>query len=500
MGTKKEGKQSMTDKLEQIALITIFGGTGDLANRKLYPSLYYLFKKGYLNEHFAVIGTARRDWSDDFFREKVTESIKDIEGSETDAAEFAAHFYYQSHDVTNRDSYVKLKNLSDTLDAKYELKGNRLFYLAMAPNFFETIASRIKSEGFVDTEGFHRLIIEKPFGHDLKSAKKLNDSLRLAFAEDEICRIDHYLGKELVQSIPVLRFANPLLNSVWNNQAIANVQVSLTETLGVEERGRYYESSGAIRDMIQNHTLQIISLLAMDPPIELTTENIRDEKVRALRSLRVYEGEEVTKNFVRGQYGAGEVDGEMLEAYRDDQNVDANSSTDTFVAAKLMIDNDRWAGVPFYIRSGKRLNKKTTQIAIEFKANPHKLFANDDNLSGNTLVINVQPDEGIFLYLNAKKPGGGMESMPIRLDYSHTPKDGSPLPEAYEKLILDSLRGDATYFSHWDEVSASWNLIDHVVEQWDKETPDFPNYASGSTGPKAADELLARDGFKWFDK
>lgn len=489
----------MVDKLEQKALITIFGGTGDLANRKLYPSLYHLFRKGYLKEHFAVIGTARREWSDDFFRQKVTESIQDIEGSEKDAEAFASHFYYQSHDVTNRESYMKLKNLSEKLDEKYQLEGNRLFYLAMAPNFFGTIASRIQSEGFVDTEGFHRLIIEKPFGHDLESAKELNDSLRLAFNENEIYRIDHYLGKELVQNIPVFRFANPLLNAVWNNKYIANIQVSLTETLGVEERGRYYDESGAIRDMIQNHTLQIVSLLAMNPPIDLTTEDIRNEKVRALRSLRVYEGKEVAENFVRGQYGAGEVDGETLESYRDDKNVDSASTTDTFVAAKLMVDNDRWAGVPFYIRSGKRLNKKATQIAIEFKKNPHHLFG-DESLAGNTLVINVQPDEGIYLYLNAKKPGGGMESMPIQLDYSHTSPDGSPIPEAYEKLILDSLRGDATYFSHWDEVSTSWNLVDHVIEEWNKETPEFPNYASGSTGPKAADELLARDGFKWFDK
>ncbi len=266
-----------------------------MANRKLYPSLYHLYSKGSLGDNFAVIGTARREWSNDFFRDKVKESIKDIDGSEKDADAFASHFYYQSHDVTNKESYVTLKDLSDELDAKYELGGNRLFYLAMAPNFFGTIASRIKSEGFVDTDGFHRLIIEKPFGHDLASAEELNNSLRQAFKEDEIYRIDHYLGKEMIQNISVIRFANSIIESLWNNRYIDNIQVTLTEVLGVEDRGRYYDESGALRDMVQNHILQIVSLLAMEPPINLTTREIRHEKVRALRSLRVLKVKKFTK-------------------------------------------------------------------------------------------------------------------------------------------------------------------------------------------------------------
>ncbi|EUJ44233.1 glucose-6-phosphate dehydrogenase [Listeria riparia] len=489
----------MTEVKEQVALITIFGGTGDLANRKLYPSLYHLFTKGFLKENFAVIGTARRPWTNDFFREKVVESLKGIEKEGFDPQDFASHFYYQSHDVTNQESYVQLKNLSDELDKKYELQGNRLFYLAMAPNFFGTIASRLKSEGFVDNDGFSRLIIEKPFGRDLASAQELNESLRQAFAENEIYRIDHYLGKEMIQNISVIRFANSIIESLWNNRYIDNVQVTLSETLGVEDRGRYYEESGALRDMVQNHILQIVSLLAMEPPIKLTTQEIRHEKVRALRSLRVIEGEDVYKYFVRGQYGPGTVDGEQLEGYRQAENVDPDSNTETFVAAKLMIDNFRWSGVPFYIRTGKRLAKKTTQIAIQFKSVPMNLFGGQQSLAGNVLVIHIQPDEGITLHMNVKEPGQGMLTMPINLNYAHSSPDGMNTPEAYEKLIQDCLNGDATYFSHWDEVSLSWNFVDKVANVWSNTKEHFPNYASGTMGPKEADKLVAQDGFEWFE-
>ncbi|MBC2259950.1 glucose-6-phosphate dehydrogenase [Listeria booriae] len=489
----------MTEVKEQVALITIFGGTGDLANRKLYPSLYHLFTKGFLKENFAVIGTARRPWTNDFFREKVVESLKGIEEEGFDPQDFASHFYYQSHDVTNRESYVQLKDLSDELDKKYELQGNRLFYLAMAPNFFGTIASRLKSEGFVDNDGFSRLIIEKPFGRDLASAQELNESLRQAFAENEIYRIDHYLGKEMIQNISVIRFANSIIESLWNNRYIDNVQVTLSETLGVEDRGRYYEESGALRDMVQNHILQIVSLLAMEPPIKLTTQEIRHEKVRALRSLRVIEGEDVYKYFVRGQYGPGTVDGEQLEGYRQAENVDPNSNTETFVAAKLMIDNFRWSGVPFYIRTGKRLAKKATQIAIQFKSVPMNLFGGQQSLAGNVLVIHIQPDEGITLHMNVKEPGQGMLTMPINLNYAHSSPDGMNTPEAYEKLIQDCLNGDATYFSHWDEVSLSWNFVDKVANVWSNTKEHFPNYTSGTMGPKEADKLVAQDGFEWFE-
>ncbi|MBC1502638.1 glucose-6-phosphate dehydrogenase [Listeria booriae] len=489
----------MTEVKEQVALITIFGGTGDLANRKLYPSLYHLFTKGFLKENFAVIGTARRPWTNDFFREKVVESLKGIEEEGFDPQDFASHFYYQSHDVTNRESYVQLKDLSDELDKKYELQGNRLFYLAMAPNFFGTIASRLKSEGFVDNDGFSRLIIEKPFGRDLASAQELNESLRQAFAENEIYRIDHYLGKEMIQNISVIRFANSIIESLWNNRYIDNVQVTLSETLGVEDRGRYYEESGALRDMVQNHILQIVSLLAMEPPIKLTTQEIRHEKVRALRSLRVIEGEDVYKYFVRGQYGPGTVDGEELEGYRQAENVDPDSNTETFVAAKLMIDNFRWSGVPFYIRTGKRLAKKATQIAIQFKSVPMNLFGGQQSLAGNVLVIHIQPDEGITLHMNVKEPGQGMLTMPINLNYAHSSPDGMNTPEAYEKLIQDCLNGDATYFSHWDEVSLSWNFVDKVANVWSNTKEHFPNYTSGTMGPKEADKLVAQDGFEWFE-
>lgn len=302
----------------------------------------------------------------------------------------------------------------------------------------------------------------------------------------------------MIQNISVIRFANSIIESLWNNRYIDNIQVTLTEVLGVEDRGRYYDESGALRDMVQNHILQIVSLLAMEPPINLTTREIRHEKVRALRSLRVFEGKEVHQNFIRGQYGPGEVGGKELKGYRQEDNVDPHSNTETFVAAKLEIDNFRWAGVPFYIRTGKRLAKKTTQIAIQFKDVPLNLFGQQQSLGGNVLVIHIQPDEGITLHLNVKEPGQGMVTMPVNLNYIHSSPDGMNTPEAYEKLILDCLRGDATYFSHWDEVSLSWNFIDHIADVWTNTKDHFPNYKSGSMGPKEADDLIQRDGFQWF--
>lgn len=482
------------------SLITIFGATGDLAKRKLYPSLYHLFTKGKISKHFAVIGIGRREWSNETFQEHVRTSVHNAIGSNENIEEFVSHFYYQAHDVSSDESYRELKTLSDQLDEQYQLEGNRIFYLAMAPEFFGTITEQLKKQGVTDAKGFQRLVIEKPFGHDLPSAEALNKQIRESFSEDQIYRIDHYLGKEMVQNIEVIRFANAMFEPLWNNRYISNIQVTSSEELGVEDRGRYYEKSGALRDMVQNHLIQMVALLAMEPPIKLTTDEIRSEKVRVLRSLRPIEGEEVKDYFVRGQYGPGKMQEEAVPGYREADNVDDESNTETFVAGKLMIDNFRWAGVPFYIRTGKRMDTKSTKIVVQFKDIPMNLYYNPGKpLAPNLLVIHIQPEEGITLHLNVKKTGQDIETTPVKLNFANHDLDGINTPEAYEKLLHDCLRGDATNFTLWDEVKLSWAFVDKISEIWEStQQEDFPNYPAGSMGPKAADELLDKDGFNWW--
>jgi glucose-6-phosphate 1-dehydrogenase len=482
------------------SLIVIFGATGDLAKRKLFPSIYKLYQKGKLAEEFAVVGVARRPLSDEEFRSYVKQSVEDSTKQELKNDTFTSHFYYHSLDVTSTASYQKLKSLLERLDETYNVPGNRIFYLAMAPEFFGTITAHLKSEGLTATNGWKRLVIEKPFGHDLKTAKQLNQEIRKAFSEKEIFRIDHYLGKEMVQNIEVIRFANAIFEPLWNNRFIANIQITSSETLGVEDRGRYYDHSGALRDMVQNHMLQMVALLAMEPPIKLTTDEIRSEKVKVLRALRPIAHDEVDQYFVRGQYGRGVVKGKEVVGYREENNVDPNSNTETFVAGKLMIDNFRWAGVPFYIRTGKRMTEKSTKIVVQFKDVPMNLYyRTSETIAPNLLVIHIQPDEGITLHLNAKKSGEIMKTTPIKLDYCNNCIDGINTPEAYEKLLYDCMRGDATNFTHWDEVAASWSFIDPISEVWENtKAVDFPNYEAGSMGPKAADELLQKDGFHWW--
>ncbi|WP_071395682.1 glucose-6-phosphate dehydrogenase [Bacillus tuaregi] len=482
------------------ALIMIFGATGDLANRKLFPSLYRLFEKGNLSENFAVIGVARRPLSNEQFQENVKKSVQSAASNEGENIdEFASHFYYHSHDVTDTNSYVFLRDMAAKLDEQYKTMGNRIFYLAMAPEFFGTIAIHLNEDGLTNVAGFKRLVIEKPFGHDLKSAKALNNQIRTAFSEDEIYRIDHYLGKEMVRNIEVIRFANAIFEPLWNNRYISNIQVTSSETLGVEERGRYYENSGALRDMVQNHMLQMVALLAMEPPIKLNTEEIRSEKVKVLRAMRTIKDDKVDKYFVRGQYGEGLINDQKVSGYREEQMVDPQSNTETFVAGKLLIDNFRWAGVPFYIRTGKRMKSKSTKIVIQFKDIPMNLYyKTEQTLNPNLLVIHIQPEEGITLHLNAQKTGNHMNATPVKLSYANTGIDGINTPEAYEKLLYDCMRGDATNFTHWDEVALSWSFVDNISQFWQKTPAQFPNYESGSAGPKESDVLLARDGFYWW--
>ncbi|MFB9770361.1 glucose-6-phosphate dehydrogenase [Lactiplantibacillus modestisalitolerans] len=490
---------------EKIALFTIFGGTGDLAQRKLYPSLFKLYQKGYLREHFAVIGTARRPWTDEHYHEVIATSLASLNADPAAVTQFASHFYYQSHDVTDAQHYVTLKKLSAKLDAQYGLQGNRIFYLAMAPNFFGTIAQHLRSEQILTTNGFNRVIIEKPFGHDFASAKELNDQLTATFNENQIYRIDHYLGKEMIQNISAIRFGNSIWEALWNNRYISNVQVTLSEKLGVEERAVYYDNSGALRDMVQNHIMQIISLLTMDQPVEFTEHDIDVEKVKALRSLRTLKPEEVPANFVRGQYAATD----QVKDYRSEDKISPDSNTDTFVAGKLMVDNYRWSGVPFYIRTGKRLADKFTRIDIVFKRpivnifNHEDVQKNDDEnsrLNANVLTINVEPTEGFELRMNAKHVGQGFATTPVKLNFALDSQSVSDSPEAYERLLHDVLNGDATNFTHWDEVAYSWKFVDTIQKYWDEHTPTFPNYQPGSMGPTAADDLLQRDGHEWIYK
>lgn len=487
----------MSEYQEKKVLITLFGGTGDLAQRKLYPALFRLFKKGHLKQHFAVIGTARREWSDAYYRDIVLQSIASLEGTPEEKIEFASHFYYLSHDVQNTEAYSQLKQLADILDTQYELAQNRIFYLAMAPDFFGIIANHLKSEQLLTETGFNRLIIEKPFGHDLTSSIALNDQLTTSFEENQIYRIDHYLGKEMVQNINAVRFSNILFEALWNNKFIDNVQITLAEEVGVGTRAGYYDKSGALRDMVQNHIFQILSLLIMEPPVSITNgEDVRQEKIKALRSLRFYSLDEIAENFVRAQY----ISGHNEVGYLDEQNIVPTSRTETYVAGKIMVDNFRWAGVPFYIRTGKRLASKNTVIHIQFKPVAVNLFesSTDAPILPDILSIHIQPSQGMSFNINVKEMGlsSAIERKPL-LHYV-TPEFEAIIPEAYERLLLECLEGNTANFAHREEVELSWQYIDNIRNAWDNDTTTpLPTYPVGSLGPIQSDQLLQKDGFKW---
>ena len=482
---------------EHHTLITLFGATGDLAKRKLYPALFRLYKKGYLKDHFAVIGTARREWDDNFFRSVVLESVASLIDSPQDAEAFASHFYYLPHNVNDTQHYVYLKELSKSLDKEYSLDGNRIFYLAMAPDFFGTITQHLKDEELLTTNGYNRLIIEKPFGRDYQSASALNEQLRLSFDEDQIYRIDHYLGKEMIQNISAVRFANRVFEALWSKEYISNVQITLAEEVGVEERGGYYEKSGALRDMVQNHILQILALVAMEPPTSFA--DVRQKKIDVLKSLKQEGLEEISQTFIRGQYGPSK-DGKE-EGYRQDANVDDHSDMETFVAGRIEIANERWAGVPFYIRTGKSMGCKKTVIHVEFKPAESTLFSQvaKHDVSANRISIHITPKEGFCFIINSKAVGQSFELQSSHLEKIFDKNFALSSPEAYERLILDCMTGDMTNFTHWEEVAASWQYVDRIRQAWDaKPACEFPNYASGQMGPQASYDLLTSQGHTWI--
>ncbi|PUB15921.1 glucose-6-phosphate dehydrogenase [Paenisporosarcina sp. OV554] len=477
----------------------LFGATGDLAKRKIYPALFNLFLNKKLPDSFLIVGVGRSEITDDDFQTRVKESLiiysRHLINDKSQIKEFIRAFRYSRLNVTNAEEYNNLLELVQQSEKERKITENRMFYLSVAPEFFDVIASNIKESGLSSTNGWKRLIIEKPFGHDLKSSQHLNEKLSNAFEEDEIYRIDHYLGKPMVQNLEALGFANPILQALWNNQHIANVQITASETVGVEGRAGYYDKVGAIRDMVQNHMLQLLMMTAMHLPTQIISTDIRYEKIKVMESLRPLQKNEVVGHVVRGQYDQGEIQGEPVIGYSEEPGVNASSKNDTFVAARLWIDNTFWDGVPFYIRTGKRMKEKSTRIVIEYKNPLKNLYRNENqNAEPNLLVINISPNEGVSMQLNSKNPVNG-KLEPIIVDFIASEKD---VPEAYELLIFDALRGDSNFFAHWNEVELSWKWVQPILEAFEENILPLHPYQSGSMGPESSNRLLKEDGFKWW--
>jgi glucose-6-phosphate 1-dehydrogenase len=476
--------------------LTIFGASGDLTKKKLMPALYSLAFRRLLPSKFAVVGVARTEESDDDFRERMKEAVQEYARDEFRDEiwePLAEGMRYVATDFSDERSADEVARVLSEFDEERGTSGNRVYYLAIPPSVFPMVVDALGRRR--SAEGWTRLIIEKPFGHDLESARELTAAIQEHFTEDEVFRIDHYLGKETVQNMLALRFANGIFEPIWNRQFIDHVQMTVAESIGIEGRAGYYEQSGAIRDIFQNHLLQLLAITAMEPPIDFTAESVRNEKVKVLRSLHT----PGPKSVVRGQYGRGFVEGEEVPAYREEQGVAPDSMTETYVAAKLYVDNWRWADTPFYVRMGKRLARRETTIAIQFKRAPHPPFeeTTSDGLRPNVLLVHIQPDEGVSLAIGAKVPGLGMTIRTVHMDFLYGGAFRTGMPEAYERLILDAVLGDATLFTRTDEVEEQWKLVDAIVAPWKRDRPSFPNYAAGAWGPHAADELLGRDGRSW---
>ena len=491
-------------------VMVIFGAAGDLTRRKLIPALYNLASEQLLSREFAVVGLARSQMTTEQFREKVSQDIKQYATGPVDSdlwEWFVRRMHYIPGDFSNPESYSGLRDLLQKVDKDHSTHGNYFFYLATAPDYFGSVIENLGKTGLLaeDNQHWRRVIIEKPFGRDLDSARALNKQIQKVLDEKQIYRIDHYLGKETVQNILAFRFANGIFEPIWNRRYIDHVQISVAETVGVESRGSYYDQAGALRDMVPNHIMQLISLTAMEPPISFQADAVRDEQAKILHAIQPLTSEEVLLKSVRGQYGEGIVAGQRIPAYRAEQDVPSDSRTETFVAMKLQIDNWRWADVPFYLRTGKALPVRNTHIVIQFRRAPFVLFRDTpvENLTPNQLVLHIQPEEGISLRFAAKTPGAVMRLGTVDMNFEYADYFGVTPSTGYERLLHDCMIGDATLFQRADMVEAGWCVVNPVLDVWKALPPrNFPNYAAGTWGPKEADDLMERDGRRWrnFEK
>jgi glucose-6-phosphate 1-dehydrogenase len=480
-------------------VLVVFGASGDLTSRKLLPALEQLSRRRLLPPAFAVIGAARSQLDDERFRQLMTSAVPDAAPG---WAEIVKHSAYVAGDYSHPDTFQQLKETLAKIEADIGSPGNRTFYLATVPAVFEEVATGLGESGLNQPANggvATRLVIEKPFGHDLMSARQLDAALHRHFAEDQIYRIDHYLGKETVQNVLALRFANAIFEPLWNRRYIDHVQITVAESLGVEKRGGFYERAGALRDIVQNHVLQVLSLTLMEPPGTIDAQGIRDEKVKALRSVVIPTPDQVRTEVVRAQYDSGWSEGVAVPAYRQEPDVDPNSQTETYVAMKLHVDNWRWAGVPIYIRTGKRLPKRLTEVALQFQKVPHLAFAAEESrdLRPNTLVLRIQPDEGVALRFGAKVPGQAFKVRDVLMDMSYGSAFLEEAPDAYERLLLDAMVGDPTLFIRSDEVDQAWQIVDPILEVWASKSVPLAGYAAGTWGPRQADQLIERDGRLW---
>ena len=498
---------SRSSKVAESCILVIFGATGDLTSRKLIPAIYNLARDGQLPGHFACVGFARRPKNHDDFRDEMLEAVNQFSRSKPVDPQlwktFREHLFYVQSEFDDDRGYEELNQFLKKLDTQLGTKGNRVYYLSVQPSYFTTVVEKLSHHGLIYPadvkDKWSRIIIEKPFGEDTESAKKLQTDLVQHLDESQIYRIDHYLGKETVQNLLVFRFSNPIFESVWNNRYIDNVQISVAEEIGIGTRGRFWEEAGMLRDIVQNHMMQLLSLVAMEPPRNLMAESIHDEKVKVLESIRPFPENRFDEYAVRGQYGPGYVNGEFVQGYRQEANVNPQSFVETYAAIQLFIDNWRWADVPFYLRAGKRLPKKSTEIAITFKKAPGYLFQGSDSaVDPNILIIRIQPDEGISFKINCKVPALNNIIQPVKMDFRYGSYFGMTPPDAYERLICDCMSVDKTLFARDDEVMASWEFLTPLLKHWQSH-PDysFPNYASGTWGPQAADNLLHRQGRLW---
>jgi len=485
--------------------IVIFGASGDLTARKLIPALYHLTREKQMPSAFRIIGFARREKTDESWRTELRAALDQFSRTrpvdEKIWRAFSANLFYCQGDLTDPEAYRKLEERLTSFGSG-PLRENLLFYLAVSPSQFGVVAEQIHRAGLLNkgNSGWQRIVVEKPFGHDLASARALNQELTRFAHEQQVCRIDHYLGKETVQNILMFRFSNSIFERLWNRNLIDHVQITVSEKLGVGQRGGYYEEAGALRDMVQNHMLQVLALMAMEPPVSLEAEAIRDEKVKLLKSIRALDTDDIARQVVRGQYFAGTVDGQPVPGYRQEPKVKLDSNVETFVALKLFIDNWRWSGVPFYLRTGKYLPLSASEVRVQFRPTPHVLFAAQcgQSLDPNSLTLRLQPNEGIALHFNGKVPGMSLGVRPVRMNFSYDSEFGAYTPEAYERLLLEAIVGDATLFLRRDEVETAWKIVDSIRAAWDgKPLTNREFYSAGTWGPVAADDLLAQSGHVW---